>query len=62
MPETVSRMVCRHLSEVAGFKGNQKAYYDVDNSCINMVLEQGTGIPITLGVVYMLVIRPTSAL
>lgn len=55
-------MVCRHLSEVAGFKGNQKAYYDVDNSCINMVLEQGTGIPITLGVVYMLVIRPTSAL
>ena len=47
--------ICRQLGEVAGFKGNEKDYYDPDNSCINMVLERQTGIPITLGVLYMAV-------
>lgn len=47
--------ITRQLGEVAGFKGNEKDYYDPDNSCINMVLERQTGIPITLGVLYMAV-------
>lgn len=46
---------CRHLAEGAGFTGNEKAYYSVDNSCFNKVLEQGTGIPISLGLLYILV-------
>ena len=40
---------------MAGFKGNDKDYYNPDNSCINMVLQDRTGIPITLGVLYMAV-------
>ena len=51
----VAVLLRRHLAEVAGFAGNQKAYYDVDNSCLNTVLEKGTGIPVTLGLVYLLV-------
>lgn len=38
---------------MAGFKGNDKDYYNPDNSCINMVLQDRTGIPITLGLLYM---------
>ena len=38
-----------------GFKGNEKEYYDPDNSCINRVLQRHSGIPITLGLVYMAV-------
>ena len=46
---------CRHLAQNAGFKGNETDYYDVDNSCFNRVLERGTGIPITLGLLYILI-------
>ena len=46
---------CRQLGQIANFTGNEKDYYDPDNSCMNMVLQRRTGIPITLGLLYMAV-------
>jgi len=46
---------CRQLGQIANFTGNEKDYYDPDNSCVNMVLQRRTGIPITLGLLYMAV-------
>jgi regulator of sirC expression with transglutaminase-like and TPR domain len=40
-----------------GFHGNANEYYDVNNSLLNQVIQRKTGIPITLGVVYLAVIR-----
>lgn len=40
-----------------GFRGNEADYYNPQNSCLNEVLEQRTGIPITLSLVYMEVAR-----
>ncbi|MDP8982553.1 MAG: transglutaminase-like domain-containing protein [Acidobacteriota bacterium] len=39
------------------FSGNAAEYYDPRNSCLNAVLDRRSGIPITLGVVYMEVAR-----
>jgi regulator of sirC expression with transglutaminase-like and TPR domain len=36
-----------------GFAGNVAEYYDPRNSLLNRVLERGTGIPITLSIVYV---------
>ena len=36
-----------------GFRGNAEDYYDPRNSYLNEVLDRRTGIPITLGIVYM---------
>lgn len=47
--------ITRQLGQIANFTGNEKDYYDPDNSCINMVLQRRTGIPITLGLLYMAV-------
>ena len=41
------------IFEEAGFAGNQLNYYDPSNSYLNRVLDQRTGIPITLSIVYM---------
>ncbi len=38
-----------------GFHGNRDAYYDARNSYLNEVLARRTGIPITLGIIYMAV-------
>jgi len=35
------------------FEGNTRDYYDPRNSCLNDVIETRTGLPITLGIVYM---------
>ncbi len=40
-----------------GFAGNSKDYYNPDNSILHRVLETHRGIPISLGVVYLLVGR-----
>lgn len=37
----------------AGFRGNTEDYYDPRNSFLNDVLDRRTGIPITLGVVFI---------
>ena len=43
-----------------GFEGNVTDYYNPSNSCLNDVLTQRTGIPITLSVVYMEIARRLS--
>ncbi|MBM3735211.1 MAG: tetratricopeptide repeat protein [Acidobacteria bacterium] len=40
-----------------GFRGNQDDYYNARNSCLNDVLAERTGIPLTLCVVYMEIAR-----
>src|SRR5258708_7975995 len=45
------------LFEELGFHGNEEDYFDPRNSCLNQVLEQRTGIPITLSVFYMEIAR-----
>jgi regulator of sirC expression with transglutaminase-like and TPR domain len=42
-----------YLFEELGFCGNREDYYDPRNSFLNEVLERRTGIPITLGVLYI---------
>lgn len=42
-----------YLFEDLGFEGNQSNYYDPRNSCLNHVLVERTGIPISLAVLYM---------
>jgi regulator of sirC expression with transglutaminase-like and TPR domain len=46
-----------YLFEDIGFRGNETDYYDPKNSCFNWVLDQRTGIPITLSLVYIEVAR-----
>jgi len=46
-----------YLFEELGFKGNSANYYDPRNSCLNDVIVERTGIPITLAVVYLEVAR-----
>eukprot|EP00884_Botryococcus_braunii_P016180 jgi/Botrbrau1/3245/Bobra.174_1s0017.1 len=52
-PLKVMEAVSQHLYEELGYRGAEDDYYNPDNSCINRVLEQRTGIPITLSLVYM---------
>ncbi len=40
-----------------GFRGNEERYYDPANSYLNLVMDRRTGIPITLGIVYLLLAR-----
>lgn len=40
-----------------GFRGNEENYYDPGNSYLNLVMDRRKGIPITLGVVYLLLSR-----
>lgn len=47
----------RYLFEREGFTGNERDYYDPENSYINKVLERRTGIPISLSCVYLLLTR-----
>jgi len=46
-----------HLHEALGFHGNADAYYEAQNSYLDVVLRRRTGIPITLSVVYAAVGR-----
>lgn len=42
-----------YLTVTLGFTGNQRSYYDVQNSCLNRVIERRTGLPITLSLLYI---------
>lgn len=42
-----------YLFDELGFRGNQDDYYNPANSCLNEVLANRTGIPITLSLLYM---------
>ncbi len=53
--------IVQHVNEFflteMGFAGNSKDYYNPDNSILHRVLETRRGIPISLGIVYILVGR-----
>ncbi len=51
------RMTNEYLFQELGFRGNDAEYYDPRNSCLDVVLDRRTGIPITLSVVYIEVAR-----
>ena len=51
------RAASNHLFGDLGFCGNESAYNDPRNSCLNYVLDRRTGIPITLSVIYIEVAR-----
>ncbi|HEV8243172.1 MAG TPA: transglutaminase-like domain-containing protein [Nitrospirales bacterium] len=53
--EEIVKAINRYLFVEQGFAGNTQEYYDVENSYLNRVLERKTGIPISLGAVYLLV-------
>lgn len=46
-----------HLFDDLGFRGNTSDYYDPDNNFINKLLENRTGIPISLSAFYILLGR-----
>jgi len=49
-----------YLFEELGFRGNDGDYYSPLNSCLNQVLMERTGLPITLSLVYMEIARRLS--
>lgn len=53
LPEQHIAELNRYLFEEKGFTGNIDNYYALGNNFLNVVLEKKTGIPITLGVVYI---------
>jgi regulator of sirC expression with transglutaminase-like and TPR domain len=55
-PERV-QMANEYLFEELGFQGNETDYYSPANSCLNMVLSNRTGIPVSLSVVYIEIAR-----
>ena len=53
LPEQHIAELNRYLFEEEGFTGNIDNYYALENNFLNVVLKKKTGIPITLGVVYI---------
>jgi regulator of sirC expression with transglutaminase-like and TPR domain len=45
------------LFQELGFSGNEKRYYDPDNTYLNRVIETRRGIPVSLSVLYLLIGR-----
>lgn len=56
-PDCVLAIINRHLFLELGFVGNEKTYYDPQNSYLNRVLDRRTGNPINLSLVYILLAR-----
>lgn len=52
-PMMVLEELLRMLFERRHFTGNREAYYDPRNSFLNDVLDRGTGIPLTLGMILL---------
>jgi regulator of sirC expression with transglutaminase-like and TPR domain len=46
-----------YLFEILGFRGNERDYYDPDNSYLNRVVDRRLGNPICLCLVYLLITR-----
>ena len=53
LPEQHITELNQYLFEEKGFTGNTDNYYALGNNFLNFVLDKKTGIPITLGVVYI---------
>jgi regulator of sirC expression with transglutaminase-like and TPR domain len=56
-PSVVHQMqiLTRFLYEELGFHGNRDDYYDIKNSFLNDVLDRRMGIPITLGILVLII-------
>ena len=52
-PLKVIKAINFELFDGWGFQGNNKDYYDPDNSFLNRVIDRRAGIPITLSVIYL---------
>jgi len=50
---TFIRLTNEYLFDELGFRGNDGDYYSPMNSCLNQVLMERTGLPITLSLVYL---------
>jgi len=55
--ENIAQSLCFFMKEVKGFKGNHDNYYNPDNSFLDLVLQTGEGIPITLALLYICVAK-----
>ena len=53
LPEAHITVLNQYLFQEKGFTGNTDNYYALGNNFLNFVLDKKTGIPITLGVVYI---------
>ena len=56
-PEPAMQRLNHLLFSVLGFHGNEKRYYDPDNSYLNRVIDNRLGIPVSLSVLYLLLAR-----
>jgi regulator of sirC expression with transglutaminase-like and TPR domain len=56
-PRQVLTTINCYLFEEIGFTGNEANYYDPENSYLNRVIDQRTGNPINLSLLYILVAR-----
>jgi len=56
-PEELAVKIGAYFSHEKGFSGNESDYYNTENHYINKVIETKRGVPITLSVIYMLVLR-----
>jgi regulator of sirC expression with transglutaminase-like and TPR domain len=56
-PDEIIGVINQYLFKELGFVGNEKDYYDPENSYLNRVLDRRTGNPINLSLVYLLLGR-----
>lgn len=56
-PEATLLAINQYLFQRLGFRGNERDYYDPDNSYLNRVVDQRTGNPISLCTIYLMVTR-----
>jgi regulator of sirC expression with transglutaminase-like and TPR domain len=56
-PEEIVTKVGKYFSEEKGFSGSEIDYYDGDCHYINKVIETKKGVPISLSVIYLLVLK-----
>jgi regulator of sirC expression with transglutaminase-like and TPR domain len=59
-PRQTLTAINHYLFEQLGFAGNDANYYDPENSYLNRVIDQRTGNPINLSLLYILVARRLS--
>lgn len=56
-PEGILAAINKYLFFVKGFRGNEKNYYEPDNSYLNRVMDRRRGNPISLCLVYLFLAR-----
>jgi len=56
-PEEIAIKIGKYFSEEKGFSGSEVDYYDGDYHYINKVIETKKGVPISLSVIYLLVLK-----